>query len=176
MAFFARINPSQPEPRRVLNWYDTEQFSYATLPPEGELLELTPEQWAGRLSTPFVQGGVLVAAPPPGPPSLAQRAAAVLGGGLVITSAGTPAINGTYRCDEAARATMAEVGTGIAAGAGFPGGFGTFDFDLIEGHVTFVDTACFLRAAIAVRDFVYQCNQVIRGRSTTLPAAAVTIA
>jgi hypothetical protein len=70
---FAWYDPAAPQPSRVLGWYDTDFAHYPNLPPEAELLRLTPEQWASRLDTPYVQDGALVEAPPdnsPPPPRI----------------------------------------------------------------------------------------------------------
>lgn len=108
--------------------------------------------------------------------TLAQQAALLLTAGLTIASTGTPAIDGVYGCDTETRATIAEVTAGINAGHGLPGGGSTFDFNLRNGTgVTFPATAVFLAAAVAIRDFVYGCSQVVNGRSGTLPSASVTI-
>ena len=112
----------------------------------------------------------------PAGPTLAQQAAALLAGGLTIASTGTPGIDGVYRCDPESRATIAEVVSGINSGRGFPGGGGTFDFDLATGHVTFAATATFIAVAVAIQDFGYQINQVLAGRSSTLPPASTSIA
>jgi hypothetical protein len=119
---------------------------------------------------------VIYAAHDPSAVSLGNQAAALLAGGLTIFSAGTPAINGIYQCDPMSRATIAEVVAGISAGHGFPGGGSSFDYQLVAGYATFYATNTFVVAAAAVRDFVYACAQVQRGRSSTLPAASVSIA
>jgi hypothetical protein len=59
---FAEIDPADPEPRRVQGWYDCNIGDYE-LPDPARLVEMTDAQWAARLSTPYLQGGVFVATP-----------------------------------------------------------------------------------------------------------------
>ena len=63
MPKFAAFDPSAPQPAPVVGWYDTDKHAYKNLPPDGHLLELSDEQWAARLTTPFIDKGMLVAAP-----------------------------------------------------------------------------------------------------------------
>lgn len=65
MPKYAQFDPATPEPKPIIGWYDTDEFDYPNLPPPASLLELTLEQWDGRLSTPFVQSGQLIAPPAP---------------------------------------------------------------------------------------------------------------
>jgi hypothetical protein len=109
-------------------------------------------------------------------PTLAQQAIALLAGGLTITCTSAPAVSATYLCDTDSLTLMGFVVDSINTGRGFAGGGSTMDFDVAGGHVTFSSTTTFLDVAQAVRDFVYACNQVIRGRSTDLPANTKTIA
>lgn len=72
MATFAHFDPSSPEPHPVVGWFDTSLFAYPQMPPAGELLEVTPEQWAARMADPSgwqVTGGVLSAAAVVAPPA-----------------------------------------------------------------------------------------------------------
>ncbi len=107
--------------------------------------------------------------------ALAAEAAALLAGGLIVTGDGAP--NGTYGCDDVSRQAIADIATGIAAGGGFPGGGNTFNLTLADRttFVTFDSPAAFLKVAVAVRDFVYACSQVIQGRVDTLPSPTVVI-
>lgn len=63
MPKFAFYDPALPSPQAVMGWYDTDADLHTQLPPAANLLQLTQAQWEGRLTTPFVQKGKLVAAP-----------------------------------------------------------------------------------------------------------------
>lgn len=51
MPRYARFDPTEPEPRPVLGWYDTEAFDYTRLPPASQLLvvTMTTEEWDKRI-------------------------------------------------------------------------------------------------------------------------------
>lgn len=69
MPRYAYFDPSTPEPRPVLGWYDTDALYYPNLPAADHLLQMTDEQWDGRMDTPMIKGGTLVKAPPLPPPT-----------------------------------------------------------------------------------------------------------
>lgn len=70
MSKFAHYDPASGA---ILNWMDTDAFTYASIPPDDQLLALTPEQYAVRDS----KGPLVVingelspyVAPPPAPSS-----------------------------------------------------------------------------------------------------------
>ena len=65
MPKYAQYDHTAASPQPVIGWYDSDEFTYASLPATADLLTLTKTQWDTRLSTPFVSGGALVAAPAP---------------------------------------------------------------------------------------------------------------
>ncbi len=65
MTKFAQFDPAAPAPQPVTGWFDTDAFNYSNLPPAANLLQLTQAQWDGRMATPFVQAGTLIATPAP---------------------------------------------------------------------------------------------------------------
>ena len=177
MTRYAAFDTSAPQPAPVIGWYDTELLHYPSLPDPSALIEVdNAEIWDGRTARLWhVSGGTLIPAAPL-ERTLAQRAGDILAGGLAIESASAPEINGVYACDPASRAAIAETVAGINAGHGFPGGGKSFDFGLMRGGAAeFRSETLFLAMAVRVRDFVYQCNQVIAGRSDALPDPAASI-
>lgn len=107
---------------------------------------------------------------------LAEQAKAAMVGGLAIVSTATPALNGTYAVDRLSQMDVIAIETSLSAGKGFPGGAATFNYPDASGAMHSFSEANFTDFAAAVRDFVYGCNAVIAGSSTTLPASTVTIA
>lgn len=77
MPKFAQFDPAAPAPQPVIGWYDTDALDYPNLPPAEKLLKLTESQWDGRMDTPFVQAGLLIAAPAPTAAQLLVNAQAV---------------------------------------------------------------------------------------------------
>lgn len=65
MPKFAHYDPAVPSPQHIIGWYDTDELDYPSLPDPTNLLALTQAQWDTRLSTPFVQNGILIATPAP---------------------------------------------------------------------------------------------------------------
>ncbi|CAN7312880.1 hypothetical protein LJR029_005482 [Caballeronia sp. LjRoot29] len=104
--------------------------------------------------------------------SLANLAMSI---GLTISSASTPALNGTYAIDAISQMDIIAVETSLNAGKGFPGGASTFNYADISGAFRPFTAANFTDFAAAVRDYVYALKAVIAGASTTLPAATSTI-
>lgn len=122
-------------------------------------------------------GSAVLPPPAPSAPTLAQQAGAALGAGLAITSTATPALNGTYACDDAAQGRMNRVQGFIAANGKFPGGVSALPWpDMVGAIHTFPTTTEFTAFASAVADYVFALDQVAMGTSTSLPTAAATIA
>lgn len=153
-------------------------------PPSGvNAIEITDAQWQTCLSNPgwTVANGELVSPIPPTAAQLAaqaliQSAQSMLATGLALVSTSTPALNGTYACDQLSQMDIIAIETSINAGKGFPGGATTFNYPDHTGVMHSFTETNFTDFAAAVRDYVYALKSVIAGASTTLPAASATIA
>jgi len=108
--------------------------------------------------------------------TIAQKVAALLSSGVVITSTGTPALNGTYAADQLSQSDIIAIETSLSAGKGFPGGESTFSYPDLTGAMHTFNEADFTNLAAAVRDFVYGCRAVAAGESTAMPTASAVIA
>jgi hypothetical protein len=146
--------------------------------------EITGEQWLAAISTPgyTVVDGALVAPTPPTAAQLAaqaliQSAQSMLAAGLAIVSTSTPALSGTYACDQLSQMDIIAVETSVSAGKGFPpGGATTFNYPDVTGVMHSFSETNFTDFAAAIRDYVYALKSVIAGASTILPAASTTLA
>ncbi|MHB1305288.1 MAG: DUF4376 domain-containing protein [Acidiphilium sp.] len=116
--------------------------------------------------------GAFSAPPAPPPPTLAQQATAALSAGLAITSTNTPALDGTYSCDDAAQARINRVAVYVQMNGKFPGGTSTIAWLDATGAQHVFSVAQFQAFATAVGDYVAALDDVILGLSTTLPSAA----
>jgi len=152
--------------------------------PDGlNTIKITDAQWIECLSNPgyTVSGGTLVA---PTPPTAQQQASqsssasaqAAISAGLSITSANTPALNGTYAVDPLSQMDIIAIETSLNAGKGFPGGATAFGYPDTSGVMHAFTAADFADFAVAVRDYVYALKSVIAGASTTLPQSTTAIA
>jgi hypothetical protein len=92
-------------------------------------------------------------------PSPAQQGAALLASGIRIVSTGTPALNGTYAIDDAAKAGIDGIYAGIKDGDGLPGGGSTFNYADLSGAMHAFDATSFPNFARAVRDYLYSISQ-----------------
>ncbi len=141
------------------------------------------EQWcaAGNLATNIdsesdLQKVLAVQYPSGWPLTTAQLATNALSAGLTITSASTPALNGTYACDPVSQADIVAIETSLNAGKGFPGGTTTFNYPDMAGAMHAFTQANFTNFAAAIRDYVYGLKSAIAGVSSSLPAATAAIA
>lgn len=104
----------------------------------------------------------------------AQRAAA-LRAGLQVTSAATPALNGTYAVDDATRNKIAV----IAAGKKLPGGGATFNYPDAGGTLHAFKQSDFANLATAVDAYAAALVQteaaLVGGHGAAWPPPAVTI-
>ena len=120
----------------------------------------------------------LQTAPIPAATILQQQAAAALSAGLSITSTGTPAINGTYPCDNTAQARFSRVYELIqrAGGSAFPAGMTELPWALADGSIVkFASVSTFLAVEQAVGEYVLALDLIIATGSGTLPAASKQI-
>lgn len=66
MPQYAHFDHTEQAPQPVLGWYDTDALHYPRLPPKADMLEMTPQQWAQRMSGRWaVNGETLVAVADP---------------------------------------------------------------------------------------------------------------
>lgn len=105
---------------------------------------------------------------------------ALIANGIILTSTGTPALNGTYSTTDTAQKNVSSVVTGIAAGLGLPGGGTTFQYLDAANIPHAFDTSHFTAFAAALRNFVYNCEITLatiqNGGTATFPSNLVTIA
>lgn len=109
-----------------------------------------------------------------------QTFVALMSSGVVLTSTGTPALNGTYATDVNAQQEITSIMTGIADGLGLPGGGSTFGYQDTSGIIHQFDATHFSNLAKAIRDFVYNCDAALAtiqaGGTASFPSNQVTIA
>jgi hypothetical protein len=109
-------------------------------------------------------------------PTLADQAAAAIASGLAITSTATPALDGTYACDDAAQARINRVSVYLQVNGSFPGGASTIVWvDATGAQHTFTE-AQFKTFTAAIGTYVAALDDVILGIITTMPSATATIA
>ena len=117
--------------------------------------------------------------PPPAPAlTTAQQVAEALERGLLVESAGTPAINGVYACDDAMQAKFVATYNLIQKNGGaFPGGVPSIVWPLWGGTsgVVFTSPATFIAVDQAIGNYVFALDQIIVAGAGTLPASGVTI-
>ena len=103
-----------------------------------------------------------------------------INGGIVLTSTGTPVLNGTYSVTPEACANISGVMSGISNGMGLPGSGSTFGYLDSTGNAHAFDATHFTAFAKTVRDYVYQCDIALatiqKGGTATFPSNQVTIA
>lgn len=127
MSLYAYYNHLDVESSPVLGWYDTDTFTYPTLPDFRDLLEVTQVQWDGRLANPSgwaVVAGELVSYTPPIP--LSQQAQILLAtkilDGIAIVSASLPDVSATYALDGTSTAQIFQIGSFTNSFGEFPSG------------------------------------------------------
>ena len=60
---YAQLDLTKPFPQQVIGWHEGETLAQQAVNPDN-LIALTQEQWDARLSTPYIDGTVIVPAPP----------------------------------------------------------------------------------------------------------------
>lgn len=178
MPIIAFYDAASPSPQPILTVRDTDQLNYGGNAPATGEIELTVEQWKAWLSAPgqwTVSEGNLVPYTPPAPPlTLAQQASQALLAGLKISSASTPALDGTYVVDESAQARMNRIAVYLQVNGTFPGSASTITWLDASGAKHTFDAAQFKALATAIGDYVAAIDDVILGLSTTLPSPSAT--
>lgn len=113
-------------------------------------------------------GSAVVAATP----TLAQHATAELAAGLSITSASTPALNGTYPADDATAQNVTGILAAMGAGVTLPA---EMPWPAATGPAVPMSATQFKALAGAVLSFRMALAPLIAGAPGTLPSASATI-
>jgi hypothetical protein len=168
------ITPTSP----VIGWYDTAVFTYPSLPPMIDLIEVTDtDVWANRTSGQWgVNSGQVIPIIIPGPTTLQLQASAALLAGIVLTSLNSGTLDGTYDVSPQSTQSMAGVLAGIGAGIGLPGGGATFLWPDTSGTPHAFNATNFKNFAAAASGYTYTLNQIIGGAILPLPDFNITIA
>lgn len=156
----------------------SEQFVAALSPTD--VTNVSPQPQVGWIATPAAGGGWTFAPPPAAPPppvTPATAYAAFIAGGAAVTSAGTPALNGTYAIDATAQAKITSVASFVQTYSEFPNGSAAnMAWVLANGStVEFPTTASFLAFAKAIGQLVYAADIALASGSTAIPSNAVSI-
>jgi hypothetical protein len=177
MPFYAGFDHTQPEPIPVSGWYDTDLIDYPNLPAADDLLEMTPEQWADRMTGSWaIEGGALVPYTPPPPVlTLPQQATAMLSQPVTVDCISTPALSSDYANNANVRQSVTSTVSQISAGLGLPGGGATFNWPDVNGSEMQWPEADFVAFAKALTDFAYACQMVVGGHSAVLPSRTLTV-
>ena len=100
MPIYAWFNSQALQPSPVLGYYNTDLFSYPTLPPSQDLLIISPSQWTSvqqNLNGWAVENSQLVPYEPPTNQTLSQQASEILGQETInLISTTYPMMNGYY--------------------------------------------------------------------------------
>jgi hypothetical protein len=176
MTQYAYFDSTAAQPAQVLGWFDDVIDPNAHLPDPVNLLQLTPQQWSGRLTgTWAVSGQGLILYSPPLPPDLQAQTALnnAYASGIAITSASLPTLNATYALDPTSTAQIFQIGSYAAQFGTFPSGGSTQPYPDIDGNahvfnvVVFID---FLKAVAAlVSNLAIQASILAQGGTPTWP-------
>jgi hypothetical protein len=182
---YAYFDSTAAQPTLVLGWIEGDTHYSATLP-TADLLALTQEQWDGRLSTPFVSGGVLVAAP-------AQTESQMLDAAQqtqldVINSAYDTAMqqpvaymNTTFQADKDSQDLMNRAITGlqaiVAIGGTVPANFAWYDVNNQPITMTLLQLQGLFATGVANVNslFVYKQTQKAAIRAATTVSGVAKI-
>ena len=165
-------------------WYDTDLFTYASLPPPADMLELTTAEWDAHFANPngwAVQSGALVTYTPPAPVlPLAQQAAAAINAGLTITLSGSLTLAATlFPTDPVTTAKIGAVITTLLATGAFPGGTTSYPMKDATGAWHTFTAAQYPKVAGALAAYVAALDLIADGNplgATELPANSATVA
>ena len=146
-----------------------------TLPPGA--VECTAAQYAGGNLWALKNG--IITAISAAAPTLAQQATAAIGAGLTITSASTPALNGTYAVASGVPFGREDIGTEaqfVSTFSEFTNGAQTLEWPLLNGtFVTFPSTASFMNFAKAAAQYYAAVKAVVAAGQGSFPSNQVTI-
>jgi len=177
MTYYAYFDRTVPDPSPVIGWFNTEQENYQ-LPDFRNLLEVTPDQWAGRFPLPThwaVNGGVLTPYDPPVPlPVQAQKLLEEKQAlGIAVTSASLFAIDGVYALDGVSTAQIFQIGTFANSFGVFPSGGPMQPYPDIHSQIhmfTVPVFIAFLRAVAAlISDMQTQAGIMSAGGTPSWP-------
>lgn len=184
MTRYASFDPSSSPPHPVIGWYDTEEFVYPTLPDLTHRLELTDEQWHGRMVDPSawaVNGNDLVPYTHPTPPPTPDQAlASKISDGIAITCSGDAAVSATYALDAQTMTEVGSVARDAASGLGLPGGGETFIYPDKSGQPHAFTSARLIALYQAMRNLLWvlstQAGIMKQGGTPTWPDQSAVIA
>jgi hypothetical protein len=106
----------------------------------------------------------------------------LIAAGLTVTSTGTPAVDGTYACDDAQQDIVTRIQAYITKNNAFPGGLSAVQLRKADGsgYIAIGTVALFQAVGSAIADFVAKADEaelaVLAGGSWVAPSNAVTIA
>lgn len=95
--------------------------------------------------------------------------------GVVLTSTGTPAVNGRYAIDSVSVGYLNGLYVGVKVGDHFPGGTTTFNYPDMSGATHSFTETTFVALALGVRDYLYGLSQAAKN-NTAPPSNAINIA
>lgn len=164
MPRYAYFDSNAPSPQPVLGWFDTDLLNYTNLPSAENLLELTNDEWNGRLAANpsgwAVADGALVVAPPPTPPppTVDDILAGKIAAGIAITSVSNPGLDCTMALDAQTMAEIGSVARDVSSGMGFPADLPVFIYPDITGQPRMFDEAQVVALYKVQRDLLFSLN------------------
>jgi hypothetical protein len=182
MPKYAAFNPAVPAPSPVIGWYDTDTFTYKTLPDSSNLLAVTNAQWAARMANPSawaVNNGALVAyTPPVPPPTLEQQAASAAKAGLTVALSGSMTLAATlFPTDSTTQAKISAMADMAARGI-LPVGATGYPIKDSAGNWHTLTASAYQALAAAIGSYVAACILIADGNplgATELPSNSVTL-
>jgi len=173
MSFYAHFDPKIPDPKPVIGWYDTSAMRYPNLPPPEEMLELSPEDWAQRMSGQWaVVGGRLTQYVPALPKmSTTQQVLAAESAGVTVRCVAHPEVDGIYAIDSATLSRLSLIGFSVdklesTSSFSWP--------DKSGAHHLFPDSATFLAFVHTVARYIAAIQAAVAANSP-LPLPEVDI-
>ena len=163
MPRYAYFNHALPSPQRVLGWLDTDAVTYPTMLDEADLVELTDNEWAWRLSQPsgwYIEDGILahLDVTPPPDQIAAVTLADKIADGIAITSLSNPEVNCTMALDQLTMEQIGSVARDAASGMGLPAGSNVFIYPDINGLPRRFSEAQIIGLYKAQRDLLFALN------------------
>jgi len=179
MTYYAYYRPNHSSGERVIGWYDDSINS--NMPDPQHLFEVSADQWLARMNNPsgwaVVQGQLAEWTPPPMPaPTPQQEAQSALQAGVELAFDHSSSLDGKYRCDLAAAASLQGVASFVALNNRFPGSTNSFRLVDYDGNTKiFVDTSVFVSFATALADYAADLNDIATGGQGSLPPPVLNI-